>query len=242
MWWNWKRVVLWGAVCLLAGSALNVLVAWGCVLWASVPLSANAIEGWAGGERDRPSGAPQQWGTPYRSRAWQGFGQTSHDNTWILWVDPHGSNPKSRVDHRGERFGERTLVIVRLTGAEAGWPRRSLRWQGGHPNDGCAPRNFPKLQDQAPRERPLFDTDRLNGFLGIKPGRLLPARPIPGGFVANTAAYAALVAMPGPTPLLVRRARRLRRGLCMRCGDPLGVSPVCTEYGAGLDHAAETAR
>ncbi len=82
--WSWRRVILRGAVCLLAGAAPNVLVAWGCVLWGSAPLTANAPEGWAGGERYRPSGGPRPWGTPFQSRAWRGFGQTWHDNTWIL--------------------------------------------------------------------------------------------------------------------------------------------------------------
>ena len=41
--------------------------------------------------------------------------------------------------------------------------------------------------------------------------------------------------------VLFRRALRARRGLCIRCAYPVGVSEVCTECGAAVERGAEQA-
>jgi hypothetical protein len=55
---------------------------------------------------------------------------------------------------------------------------------------------------------------------------------LPVGFVVDSVVFGALLypvmLVPG---VIVRRFRR-RRGLCGKCGYPIGVSPVCTECGA----------
>lgn len=74
---------------------------------------------------------------------------------------------------------------------------------------------------------------------GGGPERLIPLRPQHWGFAVNTIVWglvawlAALVVRRGVGHLL-RRRHRIRRGLCPRCGYPVGRSPVCTECGTGV--------
>ncbi|MCI0362376.1 MAG: hypothetical protein L0219_00750 [Phycisphaerales bacterium] len=61
--------------------------------------------------------------------------------------------------------------------------------------------------------------------------------PIWPGFAINTIFYAAILwggwllfAAPG----LVRRRRRIKRGLCPACAYPIGASATCTECGKAI--------
>ncbi len=62
----------------------------------------------------------------------------------------------------------------------------------------------------------------------------LPFRPIWPGFAINTLFYAAIVGTLFLVPPMLRRKRRLRRGLCPTCAYPIGSwgGEVCTECGA----------
>lgn len=60
--------------------------------------------------------------------------------------------------------------------------------------------------------------------------RTLPLRPLPSGFLVNTALYAALAGVP-VLPFAIRRASRHRRGRCLACGYPLGGALRCSECG-----------
>ena len=68
--------------------------------------------------------------------------------------------------------------------------------------------------------------------------RLLPLRPLWPGFIINTLFYALLLWLLFFAPFAARRMLRRRRGLCEKCAYPLGVSPICTECGAAVVHAA----
>jgi hypothetical protein len=61
---------------------------------------------------------------------------------------------------------------------------------------------------------------------------LLPLRPIWPGFAINTVFYAAILWALFAMSFVVRRRRRVRRGLCAGCAYPVGTSDVCTECGA----------
>ncbi len=64
--------------------------------------------------------------------------------------------------------------------------------------------------------------------------RVLPLRPICPGFAINTVFYAAILWLLFAAPFVLRRRRRIRRGLCPACGYRVGTSPVCTECGKPL--------
>jgi hypothetical protein len=62
----------------------------------------------------------------------------------------------------------------------------------------------------------------------------LPLRPIWPGFAINTIFYAAVLWVLfaiGGVPVKVRRWRRIKRGVCVRCAYPVGASDVCSECG-----------
>ena len=61
---------------------------------------------------------------------------------------------------------------------------------------------------------------------------VLPLRPIWPGFAINTVFYAVVLWLLFAGPLVLRRRRRIRRGLCPKCAYPVGTSDVCTECGA----------
>ena len=69
---------------------------------------------------------------------------------------------------------------------------------------------------------------------GLNPVRM-PLRPIWRGFLLNTALSASALWLAAFGPRLgLRFVRRLRGGLCTRCGYPHGTSQVCTECGATI--------
>jgi len=100
----------------------------------------------------------------------------------------------------------------------AGWPTYALRGELSNQHDSLSPTarglfRFP-YQDQSP---------------GV--WNELPLIPIWPGFAINTVFYAAIVWLLFFTPGTLRRRRRIKRGLCLACAYPIGVSPVCTECG-----------
>src|SRR5688572_25754871 len=58
--------------------------------------------------------------------------------------------------------------------------------------------------------------------------------PLCPGFAINTIFYAAILWLVFAAPFRVRRWRRIRRGLCVRCAYPVGTSAVCSECGASI--------
>ena len=75
-------------------------------------------------------------------------------------------------------------------------------------------------------------------YFGLETGEYpaFPLRPIWPGFAINTGFYAATLWLLIPGPFVLRRFLRVRRGLCPKCGYPMGESSVCTECGQGLQH------
>ena len=68
--------------------------------------------------------------------------------------------------------------------------------------------------------------------------RPVPLRPIWPGFVINTLFCAAILWLLIPGPFALRRFIRRRRGLCPKCGYPMGESAVCSECGVELGKRA----
>lgn len=69
------------------------------------------------------------------------------------------------------------------------------------------------------------------GVGGAMDRRVIPTHPLWLGLAVDTLVYGlpswVLIAAPG----IVRRAGRRRKGLCLRCGYPLGAAAVCSECG-----------
>ena len=102
-----------------------------------------------------------------------------------------------------------------------GWPLRALWYEA----------SFPSLPRRGRIDRGGLALPKALHPLGR--GRVLPGRPIPGGFIVDTAFYALIwVAMIRGSGML-RRANRRRRGLCTSCGYDLGHAPhrICPECG-----------
>ena len=110
----------------------------------------------------------------------------------------------------------------------AGWPLPALRWclrtQAGakagmrEPIGLAAP-----LRDQI--QPPAVGPPRL---------RVLPLEPYWPGFIVDVALYAGALWLLLRFPFAFRRASRKRRGLCLACGYPIGLSPMCTECGKSV--------
>jgi hypothetical protein len=64
--------------------------------------------------------------------------------------------------------------------------------------------------------------------------RLLPLDPLPLGFAVNCLFFAAVVWLSWFTPRVLRSLKWAIQRRCLRCGYPVGVSPVCTECGRRL--------
>ncbi len=71
--------------------------------------------------------------------------------------------------------------------------------------------------------------------------RALPLIPIWPGFIANSLFYAVVLWLLIPGPFALRRLIRRRRGLCPKCGYPMGEAAVCSECGRALPGRAEAA-
>ncbi len=85
-------------------------------------------------------------------------------------------------------------------------------------------------------------SDRKLEYVGaVRTGVRLPILPIWPGFPINTLFYAAILWLLIPGPFALRRFIRRRRGLCPKCGYPLGDSSVCTECGHALPQPARAA-
>ena len=65
-----------------------------------------------------------------------------------------------------------------------------------------------------------------------------PERIIWPGFAINTMFYAGVLWMVFAFPFVLRRRRRIKRGLCPACAYPVGQSPVCTECGKPIEQSA----
>ena len=112
----------------------------------------------------------------------------------------------------------------------AGWPYRSLRWQG--PFSEYADRSFGPCPPTSEGVRGAWS---LPGSWGeLRHDVPLPLLPLFPGFVINTVFYALLLWVIFYGPFAARRMLRRRRGVCAKCAYPIGTSPVCTECGAAV--------
>ena len=121
-----------------------------------------------------------------------------------------------------------------LTMEEAcGWPLLVLHWYQ-MTSDG--PRGAIELGEPrrySPRNGGSF-------FLAYPGNRTLPLIPLWPGFAVNTLFYGTVLWLLIPGPFVLRRHIRMKRGQCVKCGYPLGESPVCSECGRPLPSRERT--
>ncbi len=130
------------------------------------------------------------------------------------------------------------------------WWSKERTWDGGHIGVGWpAPAlSATVTQEWGPIDEPggrRIHTLLRHGYTRDK-GRLprallyetipmvFPYRPVWAGLTANSSLYAAVIAAAAICAGALKRAARLRRGLCPACAYPRGSSPVCTECGEPL--------
>ncbi len=215
-----RRRLLTIAIFLLAGSVVNVAVAWGCGVLVTDynTLRVQTVEfdnqetflhfTAFGSELVRQASNPRRWediGTPA-----QAIGP-SHRVWGVLRKGRSGS------------FG---------MGVEEaqGWPARSLRWYrlvGGSLRGGI---------DLGGVRSYSIDGERWSASFSIYQvgNRTIAFIPIWPGFALNTILYAAVLWLLIPGPFVLRRFLRVRRGLCPKCAYPMGESAVCSECGKDL--------
>ena len=216
------------ALLLLAGAAMNVAVAWGGMVttvsrgqvtarpatpgerwWVSVPTD------WPATPRTvlEPDASADLVLQQMRSVASRLLFRASHASQ-RAW-DPHTGAGASRSFH--------------LSRLRCGSPMLSLQMRVGWVDSGVAARPI--------RLRQFDGAFHTPGFGRYIPPLVLPVRPVWPGFAVNTLCYAALLGIVLAIPGMVRTAVRRRRGQCIHCGYPIGVSEVCTECGKIVEPA-----
>jgi hypothetical protein len=197
---------------LLAGAAVNMAVAWGCVAFAPFVFSTTKWDKnlpqanrddfrWlAVAQYKTPSGAAVLYslGTGFGIETRMYMACVSSENSEPLW-----------------RLGDLQIVPVRT---RAGWPFYSLH--GGIVNHMGTVRRVDALELPDSLASKAHNADRR-----------LPLAPLWPGFAINTLFYAAILWVLFIGPFKLRRRRRLRHGLCPACAYPVGVSEACTECG-----------
>ncbi len=208
-----KRRMTRVCVFLLLGAIVNVAVAWGFALRYSpnqMYLGGSMMTG-------IPSESPVWLSKELNLRFAVSVHSRIHSYTYppVDWQPPHWSI--ASAPPRDEAIKRGTWVYEQA----CGWPVLSMLSR--------------RLWDSLVGEQVLLGVPV--GERGPLCHRLLPVLPIWPGFAINTIFYAAILwggwllfAAPG----LVRRRRRIKRGLCPACAYPIGASATCTECGKAI--------
>lgn len=215
-----KRRLPMVPACLIAGLAINILVAWGVAAWAPLPAAAT-FQKLKEGPLDRVWMRPPDWPAPNVIARRTAIGRENWQFNYF--ADVSGS---------AQVTGDYATHLFRV-----GWPFLTLENSTGY-RDGAGP-----LADYW-GQRTLVFPDRVRPAWTFRMGReyatYIPTRPMWMGIVFNTIIYATLV---GSSILLLghlRRVRRRRRVLCVRCGYPVSGIAMCPECGTPVRHFATT--
>ena len=217
------------ALLLVVGATTNLLVAWGAARWASdYPLM------WFTEARPAqrlPDGADEYLNSPSYMK---GFGPGR-----LTGLDVKGSSSLVCTRTEYQRWHDypdlaysRSHVSIQF-----GFPFRSMEYEETSWFDTAAYPEFGGNRLSGCRGGwPLRVPGEGNfGFCDRSPPRhVYPITVVPLGFASDTLVYAALVYGAFIAPWAARRWSRGRRGLCLKCAYPIGVSPVCSECGAAF--------
>lgn len=239
-----------GLLALLAvAAALNIIIAWACVLWSPTRSWGVTIDS----SFDRNGLARP--GTRNLLRIWRvpGYPLPPEPDVWIY------RSIRGHIESGlGVRHTQLSMSVDRLRQGtspfpnsnhvlviECGWPLRCLITDHArvHPSMWSVDRVGTSAHqaryyapDHAGNWDGAFQAPLWLGGNPITPTRGAPWFPLPyhvrpWHFAANTLLYFAVLATPGWVLRRVRVARRERRGLCVKCGYDVGELPVCPECG-----------
>ena len=200
-----KRRLFIVAVFLLAGAVVNVAVAWGVILlldrwdWTYENVTSRRVE-W-------PRDVPDHWPQADTIYGWKDFGFLR----------------RSYVSASTE---VRSAYSINTT--RAGWPCLSLEWEIWEPTPSAVPPDGwnQELPMQITWRSGLPAPSKPKAFSRQGPERL-PVHPLWPGFAVNTIFYAVVLWLLIPGPFVLRRFIRRRRGLCPKCGYPMGQNLPC---------------
>jgi hypothetical protein len=222
-----KRWTIRIFVFLLLGAIVNVAVAWGLAVFDVLP--DRASRGGLGGSP--VNWVDQEWEAPGGYRLWCEWSTTGQ-----LPYDGHvGFRPAELIRDWSPVPRDTPDRVLRSHSAKLVWERHVLDARG-----------WPMLSLLSWQR--LTEASRYVDVIGIEIGQMgsrlvagqsgfLPTRPIWPGFAINTVFYAAVLWMLFAAPFALRKWRRIRRGLCPKCGyDLRGIptAPVRPECGSSL--------
>lgn len=204
------------ALCLLLGAVVNVGVAWGLLRFGSGIVAGDRwsrVSHW-------PIQVPDTWPSP-------DVLLKSQDGA-VREYRYIASDPANPIGDRFETDFERTHTVWII---ESGWPMRSLRqwmklWAVG---DATPPRDFELTLHYS------IETTALNAwidrYIHVSGSWPLPWMPMVLGFATNTLFYGAVLFVPLFGVGVLKRRRRMKRGLCVRCAYDITGLSVCPECG-----------
>ncbi len=222
-----RRTLLMMIVLLLVGGAVvNVAVAWGCALWIQPTPNTRILT--TGTSSVVPKLHFSFWTERGATRvlSWPSndLANSELPQDWVVYLDRTLRPYWSRISHRTPA----DVASVLIEDAR-GWPFLSMMSV------------FSRSTQFDTRGTPtelLVGIQLPPGPSGLLTGdtaRAIPTRPIWPGFAINTVFYAVVLWLLFAAPFVVRRWRRIRRGLCPKCAYDLRGSVVgsqaCPECG-----------
>jgi len=231
-----KHHLLVVVLILLAGALVTVGVAWGIAILVDFSAADRVVGGAKGRGGDWVIWHHDAVGCiRIRALAVSGNNIEEYDQypmqPWVLpaW-GPLAAQVRQQVRQQDDLQQMRNEAFVRVADAY-GWPTHSM-WSAFAWNTAQWPN---VLTD------PRLSAIHIRSPMGVDYAlaqRVLPLRPIWPGFAVNTILYAAFLWLLFCGPFVLRRFIRVRRGLCLACGYPMGKSSICSECGEALPHRA----
>ena len=209
---------------LLLGAILNVALAWGLAIWT--PMSDAPRVGFvniSGG-----GGSQEAWVV----RSSHAFGSTWVSSTWLMLFDGR-THLEGQINESLPNWADISSPAASYVQGDVDLDERIALARG-----------FPALtlwcdlRLHDPESDYGVDGGAKLGWIGDPSTykrfpRVLPLRPIWPGFAINTIFYAVIVWLLFSFPFTLRRTRRIKCGLCLKCGYDLrgSDSQACPECG-----------
>ena len=207
-----KRLVIKAILFLLlflsGGAIINIAVAWGC--FPGQPDDWSVVEQHSNVDQSHlvELGAPRY--ETVDSEVFRSFGFLDRD--YSTFIDPEIN--KYQFGYAREIF--------------CGWPLYSLhgiRWDRISFDDVLRRHVFTKKHVR------ITAIHLCGDKIVLGEREFLPYGPLWPGFLLNTVFYATILWLLSSMPLVLRRWRRVKRGLCPKCAYPVSTSDTCTECG-----------
>jgi hypothetical protein len=223
-----KRAIRTVIVFLLLGAIVNVAVAWWFALVGEQEAST----------RIEPAAVPDRWPAYLRDLDWPapdhaeeriGLGVVG-DAVGVTILDIEGGDRDASWSGPGR---DKTLVSLEVR--RFGLPWRAMQFEIPGVVAGSRSMSIVKAARTAAGTRVGIDVSDLVGATQNQALRALPLTPLWPGFAINTIFYAVVLWLPFLGVGILRRRRRIKRGLCPSCTYPMGTSGVCTECGQQLE-------